>query len=114
MTQLKIVVKDDNENSESFSIKVPNSIFDLGVYKYLKTAISTMEVVFKRRRSAFNFQHAPMSTMGGSVEFCRPLRDERTRGVDGAFECKATAREEPLYQVSHAYYHVRRILKRMI
>ena len=36
LTQLKIVVRDDNENSESFSIKVPDSIFDLGVYKYLK------------------------------------------------------------------------------
>ena len=36
LTQLKIVVKDDNKNSESFSIKVPDSIFDLGVYKYLK------------------------------------------------------------------------------
>ena len=39
LTQLEIVVKDDNEKSESFSIKVPDSIFDLGVYKYLKMAI---------------------------------------------------------------------------
>ena len=29
LTQLKIVVRDDNEKSESFSIKVPDSIFDL-------------------------------------------------------------------------------------
>ena len=29
-TQLSIVVKDDNEKSESFSIKVPDSVFDLG------------------------------------------------------------------------------------
>ena len=36
LTQLDIVVRDDNEKSESFSIKVPDSIFDLGVYKYLK------------------------------------------------------------------------------
>ena len=28
LTQLKIVVRDDNENSESFSIKVPDSIFE--------------------------------------------------------------------------------------
>ena len=36
LTQLEIVVRDDNAKSESFSIKVPDSIFDLGVYKYLK------------------------------------------------------------------------------
>ena len=36
LTQLEIVVRDDNAKSECFSIKVPDSIFDLGVYKYLK------------------------------------------------------------------------------
>ena len=36
LTQLEIVVRDNNAKSESFSIKVPDSIFDLGVYKYLK------------------------------------------------------------------------------
>ena len=36
LSQLEIVVQDDNRNSESFSIKVPDSIFDLVVYKYLK------------------------------------------------------------------------------
>ena len=29
LTQLEIVVQDDNEKSESFPIKVPDSIFDL-------------------------------------------------------------------------------------
>ena len=36
LTRLSIVVKDDNEKSESFSIKVPDSIFDLKIYKIKK------------------------------------------------------------------------------
>ena len=36
LTQLEIVVQDDNKKSESFSLKLPDSIFDLDVYKYLK------------------------------------------------------------------------------
>ena len=35
LTQLEVVVKDDNRNSESFSLELPDSIFDLNVYKYL-------------------------------------------------------------------------------
>ena len=36
LTQLSIVVGDDNEKSENFSIKVPDSTFDSRVYKYFK------------------------------------------------------------------------------
>ena len=36
LTQLEIVVRGDNENSERFSIKVPDSVLNLGAYKYLK------------------------------------------------------------------------------
>ena len=36
LTQLSIAVRDDNENSESFFIKVPDSVIDLRVYRYLK------------------------------------------------------------------------------
>ena len=34
--KLKIVVRDDNEKGESFSVKVVDSIFDLRVCKYFK------------------------------------------------------------------------------
>ena len=61
LTQLSIVVKDDNEKSESFSIKVPDSIFNLNVYKYLKDGdpFVTPEG-YHSARSSFNFQHKPM------------------------------------------------------
>ena len=36
LTSLNIIVRNDNEKSESFSLKVPDDLFDLGVYKYLK------------------------------------------------------------------------------
>ena len=36
LTSLNIVVRDDNEKSGSFSLKVLDDLFYLGVYKYLK------------------------------------------------------------------------------
>ena len=58
LTQLEIVVKDDNEKSESFSIGVPDSIFDLEVYKYLKDGDFYDGGGFQTAKSAYNFQHA--------------------------------------------------------
>ena len=60
-TQLKIVVRDDNEKSESFSLRVPDSIFDLVVYKYLKHGDFYDGGGFQTAKSAWNFQHNPMA-----------------------------------------------------
>ena len=60
LTQLKIVVRDDNEKSESFSIKLPDSIFDLDVYKYLKDGDFYDAGGFQSTKSSYNFQHEPM------------------------------------------------------
>ena len=61
LTQLEIVVRDDNAKSESFSIKVPDSIFDLGVYKYLKHGDFYMYHGYQTAKLASNFQHNPMA-----------------------------------------------------
>ena len=61
LTQLEIVVRDDNAKRKSFSIKVPDSIFDLGVYKYLKNGDFYMYHGYQTAKLASNFQHNPMA-----------------------------------------------------
>ena len=36
LTQLEIIIQDDSEKSDGFALELPDSIFDLDVYKYLK------------------------------------------------------------------------------
>ena len=113
LTQLKIVVRDDNENSESFSIKVPDSIFDLGVYKYLKDGdpFVTSEG-YHSARSAYNFQHEPMALWEVQLNFAMHCA---TSGLGVSTE-HLNAKQplvKALYRF-HAYYHIRRILKRML
>ena len=113
LTQLKIVVRDDNEKSESFSIKVPDSIFDLGVYKYLKDGdpFVTSEG-YHSARSSYNFQHNPMALWEVQLNFATHCA---TSGLGVSTE-HLNAKQplvKALYRF-HTYYHVRRILKRML
>ena len=48
LEKLEIVDRDDNEK-KSFSVEVVDSVFDLGVYEYLNTAIFLMEAAFKQQ-----------------------------------------------------------------
>ena len=113
LTQLKIVVKDDNKNSESFSIKVPDSIFDLGVYKYLKDGDPFVTAEgYHTARSSYNFQHNPMKLWEVQLNFAVHCA---TSGLGVSTE-HLNAKQplvKALYRF-HAYYHVRRILKRML
>ena len=113
LTQLEIVVRDDNEKSESFSIKVPDSIFDLRVYKYLKDGdpFVTSEG-YHSARSAYNFQHEPMALWEVQLNFATHCA---TSGLGVSTEHLNS--EQPLVKALyrfHAYNHVRRILKRML
>ena len=113
LTQLKIVVRDDNEKSESFSIKVPDSIFDLGVYKYLKDGdpFVTSEG-YHSARSSYNFQHNPMALWEVQLNFATHCA---TSGLGVSTE-HLNAKQplvKALYRF-HTYYHVRRILKQML
>ena len=60
LEKLKIVVRDDNEKSESFSVKLADSMLDLSVYKYLKHGDFYDGGVYQTARSALNFQHNSM------------------------------------------------------
>ena len=113
LTQLKIVVRDDNEKSESFSIKVPDSIFDLGVYKYLKDGdpFVTSEG-YHSARSSYNFQRNPMALWEVQLNFAVHCA---TSGL--GISTEHLNAKQPLVKALyrfHAYYHVRRILKRML
>ena len=113
LTQLKIVVKDDNEKSESFSIKVPDSIFDLGLYKYLIDGdpFVTSEG-YHSVRSAYNFQHEPMALWEVQLNFAVHCA---TSGL-GVSTIHLNAKQplvRALYRF-HTYYHIRRILKRIL
>ena len=113
LTQLKIVVRNDNEKSESFSIKVPDSIFDLGVYKYLKDGdpFVTSEG-YHSARSSYNFQRNPMKLWEVQLKFAVHCA---TSGLGVSTE-HLNAKQplvKALYRF-HASYHIRRILKRML
>ena len=113
LTQLEIVVRDDNKNSESFSIKVPDSIFDLAVYKYLKDGDPYVTVEgYHSARSAYNFQHEPMALWEVQLNFAVHCA---TSGLGVSTEHLNA--KQPLVRAVyrfHVYYHIRRILKRML
>ena len=113
LTQLEVVVKDDNEKSESFSIKVPDSIFDLRVYVYLKDGdpFVTSEG-YHSVRSAYNFQNKPMKLWEVQLNFAVHCA---TSGL--GISTEHLNAKQPLVRALyrfHVYYHVRRILKRML
>ena len=113
LTQLDIVVRDDNENSESFSLKVPDSIFDLAVYKYLKDGDPYVTVEgYHSVRSAYNFQHNPMALWEVQLNFAVHCA---TSGLGVSTEHLNA--KQPLVRALyrfHTYYHIRRMLKRML
>ena len=112
LAHLDIVVRDDNEKSESFSIKVPDSIFDLVVYKYLKDGDFFDGGGFQTAKSAYNFQHNSMALWEVQLNFATHCA---TSGLGVSTEHLNA--EQPLVKALyrfHAYYHIRRILKRML
>ena len=113
LTQLDIVVRDDNKKSESFSIKVPDSIFDPRVYKYLKDGDPFVTAEgYHTARSAYNFQHNPMALWEVQLNFATHCA---TSGLGVSTEHLNA--KQPLVKGLYrflAYYHVRRILKRML
>ena len=112
LTRLQIVVRDDNEKSESFSIKVPDSVFDLKIYKYLKDGDFYDGGGFQTAKSAYNFQHDPMKLWEVEVNFAVHCA---TSGL-GVSTIHLNAKQplvRALYRF-HTYYHIRRILKRML
>ena len=61
LSELEIVVQDNNVKSAGFKLKVPDAIFDLNVYKYYKAGdrFEESEGVFYSRAQV-NFSKDPM------------------------------------------------------
>ena len=112
LTQLYITVQDDNKRFNGFQVKLPDAVFDLDVYKYLKDGDPYDAGGFESSRSAYNFQHDPMRLWETQLNFAVHCA---TSGIGVSTE-HLNAKQpmvRSLYRF-HVYYHVRRILKRML
>ena len=112
LTQFEIVVQDDNKNSDGFALKLPDLIFDLTIYKYLKDGDLYDAGGFQSARSSYNMQHEPMKLWEVQLNFAVHCA---TSGLGVSME-HLNAKQplvKALYRF-HAYYHVRRILRRML
>ena len=101
------------KNSESFSLKLSDSIFDLESTSILKDGdpFVTSEG-YQSARSSYNFQHEPMALWEVQLNFAVHCA---TSGLGVSTEHLNA--KQPLVRALyrfHAYYHVRRILKRML
>ena len=112
LTQLKIIVQDNNQNSASFSLKLPDSVFDLDAYKYLKHGDFYDGGGYQTAKSAANFSTNPMALWETQLNFAVHCA---TSGIGVSTEHLNA--KQPLVKVLyrfHTYYHIRRILKRML
>ena len=90
---------------------MPDDLFDLGVYKYLKNGDFYDGGGYQTARSVYNFQHNPMALWETQVNFATHCA---TSGLGVSTEHLNA--EQPmvrsLYRF-HTCYHIRRILRRM-
>ena len=112
LTRLSIVVRDDNEESDGFSIKVPDSVFDLKIYKYRQDGDFYDGGGFQTAKSAYNFQRNPMALWEVQLNFAVHCATSGL-GVSTEHLNSKLSMVRSLYRF-HAYYHIRRILKRLL
>ena len=113
LSELDIVVQDDNKKSSGFQIKLEGSLFSASVYRYYNHGdFYQTKQGFQSARSAYNMSHDPLRLWDTQLNF--------------AVHCATSAlgvsvehlnAEEPLVKALyrfHTYYHIRRILKRIL
>jgi len=110
--ELDIVVQDDNKKSSGFRITLEGSLFSASTYRYMNQGDFYDAGGFQSARSAYNMQNDPLKLWDTQLNF--------------SFHCATSAlgisakhlnAEEPLVRALyrfHAYYHIRRILKRIL
>ena len=111
LTSLNIVVRDDNEKSGSFSLKVLDDLFYLGVYKYLKHGDFYDGGGFQTAKLAFNFIHNPMAFWETQLNFAVHCAISGL-GISTEHLNAEQSMVRSFYRF-HANYHMRRILIRM-
>ena len=113
LSELDIVIQDDNKMSSGFTIKLEGSLFDASIYRYYNHGdFYQTKAGFQSARSAYNMQHDPLHLWDTQLNF--------------AVHCATSAlgisvehinAKEPLVRALyrfHTYYHIRRILKRIL
>ena len=121
LTHLFITVQDDitaggsaqlrNKKSSGFEVKVPEAVFDLGVYKYYKHGDFYDAGGFQSARSAYNWVYDPLRLWEVQLNFAVHCATSAL-GVSTEHLNAELPLVKSLYRF-HVYYHVRRILRRM-
>ena len=113
LSELDIVVQDNNKMSAGFSIKLEGSLFSASVYRYMSHGdFYQTKGGFQSAKSAYNMQHDPLKLWDTQLNFAVHSATSAL-GVS----VKHLNAEEPLVRALyrfHVYYHVRRILKRIL
>ena len=91
---------------------MPDSTFNLGVYRYFKDGDFYDGGGFQTAKSAYNFQHEPIKLWEVQFNFAVHCA---TSGLDVSTVHLNSKKPlvKALYRF-HTYYHIRRILKRML
>ena len=112
LSELRIVVQDDNQISTGFDIKLEGSLFAASTYRYMNHGDFYDAGGFQSARSAYNMQHDPLKLWDTQLNFAVHCATSAL-GVS----VKHLNAKQPLVRALyrfHVYYHVRRILRRII
>ena len=112
LSELSIVVQDDGKTSDGFVIKLPDELFDLGVCKYTRDGDFYDGGGFQTARSSYNFQHEPMKLWETQLNLAVHCATSAL-GVCTKHLNSKMPMVRSVYRF-HAYYHIRRVLKRMM
>jgi len=113
LSQQTLIVQDDGETSTGFKLKLPDALFDLAVYNYwTKGDFYVTDEGYTTTKASYNTAYDPMKLWDTQLNFAVHCA---TSGLGISTE-HLNAKEplvRSLYRF-HAYYHIRRILKRML
>ena len=113
LSELIIVVQDDNNKSSGFCIQLEGSLFSASTYRYYGHGdFYQTKGGFQSARSAYNMQHDPLKLWDTQLNFATYCA---TSALGVSVE-HLNAREplvRALYRF-HVYYHIRRVLKRIL
>ena len=113
LSELNIVVQDDNKISSGFHIKLEDSLFSTSAYRYINQGdFYQTKAGFQSARSSYNMQNDPLKLWDTQLNFAVHCSTSAL-----GISVKHLNAEEPLVRALyrfHTYYHIRRILKRIL
>ena len=109
LSELHIVVQDDNQTSAGFDINLEGSLFSASTYRYMNHGDFYDAGGFQSARSAYNMQHDPLKLWDTQLNFAVHCASSAL-GVSVGHLNITESLVRALYRF-HVYYHVRRILR---